>query len=408
MKKLLLFITATASIALHSKAQNVGINVPAPAESLHVDSTIKVGKNATINAATPDRKNRVKFGDGDYVTIGEELLDDKMYIRFGDLVLLKSSGSARDGYIGIGTETPSAALDVDGSLRFRTGAAAGRVLTSDANGNATWQAPGGGGGFTLPYAGSDASGGTSFIIANTNGAANAITGQSFGSGVGVTGFTSSGKGLYGSANGGTGIEAFSNTGTAGLFTSSSGLAIKTSGGNVEVNGKIKMIDGTQAAGKVLTSDAAGLASWQNLPAAPASVDFSGRRLLNAITIPHNTTVTITGLDNISQSGGSNYNSATGVYTIPVAGYYQINASVQWNPMPAANVNIIIAANTVTPLAQAYQVSNPAFGVSTTLSCGRRFTAGETVSVRAYQSSGTTTQLFSPYDGQSFSIALVHP
>jgi len=45
-----------------------------------------------------------------------------------------------DGYIGIGTSSPKALLDVAGTLRFRDGAADGYVLKSDALGNASWQA----------------------------------------------------------------------------------------------------------------------------------------------------------------------------------------------------------------------------------------------------------------------------
>lgn len=52
------------------QAQNVGIKVPLPAESLHVDSTIKIGKNMLINDNTPSRKNRLLFGDKYYVSIG--------------------------------------------------------------------------------------------------------------------------------------------------------------------------------------------------------------------------------------------------------------------------------------------------------------------------------------------------
>lgn len=41
--------------------------------------------------------------------------------------------------INLNNNAPTATLDVDGSLRFRTGAAANLVLTSDAFGNATWK-----------------------------------------------------------------------------------------------------------------------------------------------------------------------------------------------------------------------------------------------------------------------------
>ena len=124
------------------RAQNVGINVTSPTAVLHVDSSIRIGKNQTITTSTPGRKNLLKFGDIDYVTIGEEVTDDKLYIRSGDVIFLKSLNSTGIGYIGIQTETPTANLDINGSLRIRTGVpAAGKILTSDASGNATWVAP---------------------------------------------------------------------------------------------------------------------------------------------------------------------------------------------------------------------------------------------------------------------------
>jgi hypothetical protein len=43
--------------------------------------------------------------------------------------------------------------------------------------------------------------------------------------------------------------------------------------NLEVQGSIKIIDGTQGMNKVLTSDANGLASWQSTAAAPASTTY---------------------------------------------------------------------------------------------------------------------------------------
>ncbi|MCP9756619.1 hypothetical protein EGI26_15750 [Lacihabitans sp. CCS-44] len=43
-----------------------------------------------------------------------------------------------DGKVGVGTNTPTANLDVVGNIRFRNGALANSFLVSDANGNASW------------------------------------------------------------------------------------------------------------------------------------------------------------------------------------------------------------------------------------------------------------------------------
>ncbi|RZL06115.1 MAG: hypothetical protein EOO89_24815, partial [Pedobacter sp.] len=62
-------ILVSSMFTLTGLSQHVGIAVPTPLESLHVDSSIKIGKNEAITLDLPDRKNRLKFGDGDFVTV---------------------------------------------------------------------------------------------------------------------------------------------------------------------------------------------------------------------------------------------------------------------------------------------------------------------------------------------------
>jgi hypothetical protein len=62
-----------------------------------------------------------------------------------DQFLIRAAGG-----VGIGTNNPAAMLDVHGNVKalgvmIPTGAGAGKVLTSDASGNGTWQTPSGGG-----------------------------------------------------------------------------------------------------------------------------------------------------------------------------------------------------------------------------------------------------------------------
>lgn len=117
---------------------NVGIGINIPAEKLHVSDNIKLGYNAWSNVAD----NRyVKFGDGNYVTIGEEISDDTMSLKAGSFMFNPSIGN---GNVGIGILTaPTEKLEVAGktkttNFQMTNGAAIGRILTSDALGNATW------------------------------------------------------------------------------------------------------------------------------------------------------------------------------------------------------------------------------------------------------------------------------
>ena len=79
------------------------------------------------------------------IALGYDTTIDSGYIQSVD----SGSGSrplllnANNGFVGIGKTNPTATLDVNGTIRFGAAAmspAAGKVLTSDASGNATWQA----------------------------------------------------------------------------------------------------------------------------------------------------------------------------------------------------------------------------------------------------------------------------
>ncbi len=247
------------------------------------------------------------------------------------------------GNLGIGTAVPTEKLEVNGktkttNLQVTNGAAASKVLTSDASGNATWQNPTGG--LTLPYAATNSSAGTSFGITNDNGG-NAITGYSPG-GIGLNGLTSSGKGVFGSGNTGTGVEGSSASGIAGYFSSTSGLALKTGTGGTEINGNLKISSGAPGVGKVLTSDATGNATWSNAP-----IGFTVRKTL-AQSIPVNVaTKIIFGNDGTQQ--GNSYSFPNSNFTVSTAGYYKIDATLDLQNDPSyvsssGDIAIVITVN----------------------------------------------------------------
>jgi hypothetical protein len=118
-------------------SQNVGIGISTPDEKLQVDSTIRVGKNEIINIGS-SRKNTVKFGDGDFVTVGEQDKDDRLVMKAGSFTF-------KNGSVGIGVDSAKEKLDIAGNanitgqLKFNNNAGlANQVLMKDGSNNPIW------------------------------------------------------------------------------------------------------------------------------------------------------------------------------------------------------------------------------------------------------------------------------
>lgn len=141
-KQLLPVLLLLAATSLH--AQNVGIGNNNPLERLHVDSGhIKIGRGVIFTG----QSNLLKFGDGNFCTIGEADADDQLTLT-GSYFLFKTNGGF-GGRVGINTTggVPGAQLEVNGNLKITDGTqGAGKVLTSDASGLAAWSPPASGSG----------------------------------------------------------------------------------------------------------------------------------------------------------------------------------------------------------------------------------------------------------------------
>ncbi|MBL7755044.1 MAG: hypothetical protein JNM44_11255 [Chitinophagaceae bacterium] len=193
----------------------------------------------------------------------------------------------------------------------------------------------------LPYQRDDNSV-NSFVVNNENTSilSNAIVGRTFGGNtnnvgvLGEVGLTAlNGTGVRGRSytSGSIAVEGISTSGTAVRAKSgSTGTALvaentNTTGKALDVNGNLKIAGGNTSpgAGKILTSDASGNASWQ----APHKVAY--KAAINGVqTISHNTWVTPPTIEVFDVSGNYNPNSAAtdaNTFIVPVSGYYQLYA-----------------------------------------------------------------------------------
>lgn len=126
-----------------------------------------------------------------------------------------------------------------------------------------------------------------------------------------------------------------------------GIGTQNPEARLDVRGNIKIVDGTQGSGKVLTSDANGNASWQ--PATGGSgggtahvAFFAGNEPVANQAIPAATVQTVTfgaGYAHFNDGGG--YSTATSQFTPPVPGVYQVNVTVNYQGTPGETMDLFL-------------------------------------------------------------------
>ncbi len=210
-----------------------------------------------------------------------------------------------NGYVGIGAFTwdaqPSTTLHVKGSMRIEDGTqGAGKVLTSDANGNATWTTPsssssgwglsGNSGTSASNFIGTTDSKALSFRTNNTE-RLNIGTGGDIGIG------TASPLAKLDVFNGHLAISNNNNTAGEARFyePSSSGsnyTAFKAQAQTANVTYSLPTADGTS--GNVLTTDGSGNLSWANPNAGQVAYTVSSGTVVNGnnhnLSIPSNCSI----------------------------------------------------------------------------------------------------------------------
>jgi len=357
----------------------------------------------------------------------------------GVAVLGQTFGTGGIGVWAIGASSPTSyALSTIGRIQIQgQGAGVNRVLTSDNVGNATWNP-------LSAIGGVSGSGTLNFIPKWTPDGVTIGNSQLFDNGVSVGIGTTT-------PNGATRLDISSNiaqmrlrdidnnseiwlsapgTGYTGglgtvtnhdlpLFTNGNDRMIIKANGDIginqpnptarlDVNGSFKLTNGSQAAGRVLTSDAAGNATWQDNTS--QSVGISMRGLNTNVSVPANTVVPITQwlvIDN--EDGGANYNPATGEYTITRAGVYQVNCSVMWNPFssPASFVNLQAQTNGGFYVEQFVPSEAPSTNTYNHVNFSKRYNVGDRISFILFQNSAGTQTTISAFISNTLSIQFLH-
>ncbi len=176
--------------------------------------------------------------------------------------------------------------------------------------------------------------------------------------------------------------------------------------DLHLNGDMRIQNGTEGAGHILTSDAAGNATWKPKSVAfYAGMDPSGGTQTVSQNVP-TTLVFQSGTSSFALNDGGGYNNASGQFQAPVAGVYQFNVNI----ITAGAVSGYFKLNLVHSSGNHIAEKNGFFNTITqawnseTITVTVHLNAGESVWVEMYNTNGGASFY---RDQSSFSGHLVY-
>ncbi|MCP9751454.1 complement C1q domain-containing protein [Ferruginibacter sp. HRS2-29] len=352
MRKILPFVFSM--LFVHgAMAQNVGVGTTSPLIPLHVRAASDTGVMLVENSTTmADGTNTaLYFKNGTYYsgaikTFGTGVNTSRLaffgYANNGKNLLKEYMSISDDGNVGINNIIPQRKLDVAGL---------GRFVNADAS-------------LVMPaFLVTSASTGFGAPAIQATGAHAGIWGGSYSAtGSGVIGFSGSvptiyaGTGVLGTSGNGIGVMGYSQkSGSSSIYGYSEASDIVSgdfynlaNGRALRTNGKVQISGQGAAAGRVLTSDASGNATWQAIPTpAPATVAFSASLTSNVVINSNTGIAPNTYTAQYNDGGGFN----AGSFTAPSAGIYSFTVNVGLSQPAFANalrIYVQLNVNGVTP------------------------------------------------------------
>ncbi|MBL0139394.1 MAG: hypothetical protein IPP86_12845 [Bacteroidetes bacterium] len=152
-------------------------------------------------------------------------------------------------------------------------------------------------------------------------------------------------------NGGVDRLTVSPFGFVGIGTTTP-LAKLDVNGNTNINGTLKITDGTEGAGKVLTSDASGNGSWQTTAA--EQVVFKAQLQFNSVTF--NGVYHQIIFDSVFVNNGNGYNETTGNFTAPSPGLYYFHSQLVWQTTSLPHTVAITLGSSAHPSEETADIS----------------------------------------------------